>query len=116
MKRIFMAMSLMVFSIAAFGAEGFECERSDGEAVLTAKYIDATRAEVSEVEEPLGWAVTADYEQKVFSGKPLRTLTTFSLDNGGVLDVVELGSKKVGILRFSAGSIPLFYNCQTLSL
>lgn len=112
MRNLLVFLAFSLFSFNLFAIDGFECVRSDGQAVLTATFMDATRATVQEVEEDLGFAVTSDWEENIYSGKPLYRVTTFNLDNGGVLDILEVDAYIVGLLRFPSDSIPSFYECE----
>lgn len=111
MKYLFAFLLTVTFMNSSFAIDGYQCDRSDGLAVLEAKFTDDTRAEVQEVEGNIGFAVTSDYVRNMYSGKPFYAVTTFNLDNGGVLDVMEVDGYLVGLLRFSTEAIPKFYTC-----
>ncbi len=111
MKRVLFIL-LSVIAINSYAIDGFVCDRSDGEAVLTAEFLNESQAGVSEIEGNLGWAVTANYVRQTINTKPTTAITRFYLDNGGVLKVFEFDYQKLGVLMFQAGEIAL-YDCES---
>lgn len=113
-KSLVIFLAITALSTSSFAFDGFKCYKKGSDAVLTADIIDEDTAGVSEVEGNIGWAVTAQYQRFVKEGKPYKAVTNFLLDNGGAFDVIEIGSKKIGLLRFSLEDYPDLYKCEEL--
>lgn len=113
MKRIFVTLMAMTFSLSAFALDGFRCEQVGDSSILTIKLLDDENASVNEKGAD-NWSTSARYNRRVLSDSPHMAFSTFYLETGRAIEIMEDGEETTAVMVLSNYNLRI-YECEAIN-